>query len=464
MTKTILIVEDEQTQRFLIEEVVANKLGYNTISVDNGQQAIDYVLSRQEPQPDLILLDLYMPGLTGIDVVKILRKTRKNLPILILTMYGDINMAVQAIQDGANDFLTKPVPIERFKLSIETHLHFARLNSEVNRLKRISNGQVLFPDIIGASKARNAMVVQAKKVAKSKEPLLLYGEAGSGKAFLAQAIHGSSERCHHVFTVFDISLMEQDDVEKALFGSSGNDGKLHESEGGTLYINAVELLPAEVQKRLMRFLQTGEVSKDEVWEKKVLDVRVIASTQHALREHVKDGVFRKDLYHKLEIFTIHVPALRERMHDIPMLAEHFIARYSALENKLIRVIDSKALSLLKSHEWHGNIKQLENMLFRAVALCDGDTIVARDLEILMGGDAYEQSVESLYEKKRLLSVLGEDGNIRTMTDLEHEVIKFALKFYRGKMTEVARRLGIGRSTLYRKMQEMGLRELDVKVV
>lgn len=466
---TILVVDDEPTQRKLIQHVLEAKLGFSSIAVEGGQQAIDYVMSRKNPAPEVILLDLSMPEVDGMKVIERLHPIFPHIPIIVLTMYGDIEKAVAAIKAGATDFLAKPVAHERLRTSIINALKINELASEVNRLRRNHTGQVVFDDIIGESKAVVAAKMLGMRAAESMIPVLLEGESGVGKELFARAIHGCGERAGLPFVAINCGAIPENLAESILFGhergaftgaTNRNIGKFREADGGTIFFDEISELPMNLQVKLLRVLQQKEV--EPVGSNKLVkvDVRVIAASNTDLQKAVAEGKFREDLYYRLNVYPLRIPSLLERREDIIPLAKFFFKRFAAMENRQLRRIAPEALAMLEKYQWPGNIRQLENTLYRAVVMAEGEQLEYALLQSLMpesfiaeqGGKPQRNSLM----QARQMALLNEKGEVRRMRDLEEDAIYFALQRYQGRISEVARKLGIGRSTLYRKISDFNI--------
>jgi DNA-binding NtrC family response regulator len=466
----ILVVDDEPTQRQLICRVLENKLGYVPIAMEGGQQAIDYVISAQSPQPEAILLDLSMPEVSGMDVIRKLRPLCPNLPIIVLTIYGDIEKAVAAMKAGATDFLAKPVAHERLRTSINNALKINALSEEVNRLRRSRHGKVMWGDIIGESPALRKARDTALRAADSSVPILLEGESGVGKELFARAIHSSSDRSDGPFVAVNCGAIAGEVAESMLFGreqrtADGNaemhSGKFQEADGGTLFLDEVSALSAEVQVKLLRVLQEYEVQPVGASKGRKVNVRIISSTNKDLENMLDEGSFREDLFYRLAGFPIHIPPLRSRRTDVALLANEFVKRFCVLENRPARELSEDSLQLLTNYDWPGNIRQLESLIFRLVLLSDQEMVTPCDMQHLLPTSYIRKfnvndnmAQTSFYGGS--LTLLAEGGNIKTLRALEAHAIHFALRYYEGKISTVARQLGIGRSTLYRKMQELGI--------
>jgi DNA-binding NtrC family response regulator len=494
----ILIVDDDPVQCRLLEAML-QKSGYETVVLDNGDAALTLLGGADGARIDCVILDLVMPNLDGLGVLARLRQAGINVPVIVQTAHGGIDNVVSAMRAGAIDFVVKPVGVERLQVSLRNALNTSALEGELARIKHSRSGTLGFNDIITKSPAMAAVLRMAEKAAASTIPVLVAGESGVGKELIARAIHGSGERRAKPFIAVNCGAMPENLVESILFGHEKGSftgaterhvGKFVEASGGTLFLDEVGELPAAAQVKLLRAIQEGEV--EPVGARKLIkvDVRIVSATNRDLIADVKAGRFREDLFYRLHVFPITVPPLRERPADIPALSRHFLARFAAEEGKRIRLITPEALRVLAAFHWPGNIRQLENTLFRAVVLAEGDTIGLAEFPQISAqvaaqgpdhGGPPDHAGESLvpdFDQPVTLPAPFEDhpgalaapspapadalplldaaGEVRPLEELEAELIRYAITHYRGQMSEVARRLQIGRSTLYRKLEALGL--------
>jgi DNA-binding NtrC family response regulator len=494
----ILIVDDDPVQCRLLEAML-QKSGYETVVLDNGDAALTLLGGADGARIDCVILDLVMPNLDGLGVLARLRQAGINVPVIVQTAHGGIDNVVSAMRAGAIDFVVKPVGVERLQVSLRNALNTSALEGELARIKHSRSGTLGFNDIITKSPAMAAVLRMAEKAATSNIPVLVSGESGVGKELIARAIHGSGERRAKPFIAVNCGAMPENLVESILFGHEKGSftgaterhvGKFVEASGGTLFLDEVGELPAAAQVKLLRAIQEGEVEPVGARKLVKVDVRIVSATNRDLIADVKAGRFREDLFYRLHVFPITVPPLRERPADIPALARHFLAGFAAEEGKRIRLITPEALRVLAAFPWPGNIRQLENTLFRAVVLAEGDTIGLAEfpqisaLVAAQGPDHagppthageplvpdFDQPVElpapfadhpgalaaSRPATADALALLDASGEVRPLEELEAELIRYAITHYRGQMSEVARRLQIGRSTLYRKLEALGL--------
>ena len=477
MAKTVLIVDDDPTQRRLLQAVV-EKSGFSVLQAGDGDAALRMVSGGASV--DVMLLDLVMPGRDGMSVLSELQKVRPSLPVIVLTGKGSIEAVVLAMKGGARDFVVKPAAPERIIVSIRNALEVKTLSREVSRLKKQTEGRLTFDDLIGSSAAMRPVVAMGERGAKASIPILISGESGVGKEVIARAIQGASTRADKPFITVNCGAIPETLVESILFGhekgsftgaNSKHLGKFQEAHTGTLFLDEIGELPLDMQVKLLRVLQEGEV--DPIGSKRTVpvDVRIISATNRDLAECVREGTFREDLFYRLNVFPIDVPPLRERSEDIPALVEHFVGRINAQENLEVSGASAETLALLRGHDWKGNVRQLENTIFRAMILSNGHTLQPGDFPQISGVapslvSAEPGPLDSLVERPveptdEGVTVLDREGHLRTLEDIERDLIEFAIQTYGGHMSEVARRLGIGRSTLYRKVRE---HELDVEQV
>ena len=389
-TKTILIVDDDPTQRRLMR-AVCEKAGYPVLQADSGETALSLLQSVQGADISLIMLDLRMPGLGGMETLKRAKSFREDLPVIVLTAQGGIDTVVQAMQNGAADFFVKPASPERVIVSINNALNLTVLKGEVSRLKRKQEGSMGFKDLVGDSTALRHVIRLGERAAASNIPILITGESGVGKEMIARAIQGSSERARRPFITVNCGAIPENLVESILFGHEKGSftgavgkhgGKFQEADGGTIFLDEVGDLPPDMQVKLLRVLQEGEVDPIGAKRPVKVDVRVISATNRDLAEAVKQGKFREDLLYRLNVFPIVAPPLRDRPEDVPALIEHFIERYNAEERRDILGVQHEVLEVLKQQPWPGNVRQLENTIFRAVVLAEGPYLTAADFPLL----------------------------------------------------------------------------------
>ena len=498
MASRILIVEDDPAQRRILEELV-KRFGFESSAADGGIKGLEALNGPQGGNIELVILDLMMPGMDGLEFIEKMQGIRGDLPVIVQTAQGSIETVIKAMRAGADDFVVKPVSPERLKISIQNLLKVNALTEEVKRLNKKVGGALSFNDLIASSPAMANVLRLGRRGALSNIPILIEGESGVGKEMIARAIQGESERAGRPFVAVNCGAIPENLVESILFGHekgaftgaiSRHSGKFQEADGGTLFLDEVAELPLDMQVKLLRAIQEGEI--DPVGSRKSVkvNIRLISATNRNMIEMVKAGQFREDLYYRLNVYPMMVPPLRDRKDDIPALVEHFITRLSAEEGRKVRGIAPNALTMLQAYGWPGNVRQLENTIFRAIVLCEGNILEVQDFpqiaslvegyEIIVppapvldkkpgvptgpamtGGTQFiGRSAGNQVSDGMALGIpaVTDGGHIRKLEEVEADMIRLALNRYRGQMSEVARKLGIGRSTLYRKMRDMGLDE------
>jgi DNA-binding NtrC family response regulator len=486
MNECVLVVDDDPVQRRLLENM-AQKFGYAALTAESGEQALRILA--EAPRVDCVVLDLVMPDLDGLAVLARMREGGSAVPVIVQTAHGGIDNVVSAMRAGAVDFVVKPASAERLQVSIRNALSTSALAGELQRMKRSQSGTLSFKDLVTRSAAMRPALKNAEKAAASAIPVSIEGESGVGKEIIARAIHGSGERRSKPFVAVNCGAIPDNLVESILFGhekgaftgaTEQHAGKFAEASGGTLFLDEIGELPLSAQVKLLRAVQEGEVQPVGGKKPIKVDVRLISATNRDLIADVKAGRFREDLFYRLHVFPISVPPLRERPEDIADLARHFLARFAAEEGKSIRAITTDALAMLSAYAWPGNVRQLENAVFRAVVLAEGPAISVAEFpqiaalvqgvsEVPAAADAPalvtipEPFQEPFHSAPRIapdapdaMTLLDLQGHVRPIEEIEAEIIRFAINHYRGQMSEVARRLRIGRSTLYRKLESLGL--------
>jgi DNA-binding NtrC family response regulator len=497
MAELILIVDDDPVQRRLLD-AMARRFGYDVMLAEGGDAAIA-AMTAPDARVDCVVLDLVMPDLDGYGVLARMREANLSIPVIVQTAHGGIDAVVSAMRAGAVDFVVKPVGAERLQVSLRNALSTSALETEFYRMKRSRTGTLSFRDIVTRNARMQTVLRTAEKATASLIPVLIEGESGVGKELIARAIHGSGERRAKPFVAVNCGAIPENLVESMLFGhekgaftgaTEKHTGKFVEASGGTLFLDEIGELPPAAQVKLLRAIQDGQV--DPVGGRKPIkiDVRIVSATNRNLIADVKSGRFREDLFYRLHVFPITVPPLRERPEDIPDLVRHFLVRFAAEEGKRIRAVAADALRMLNAHPWPGNVRQLENAVFRAVVLAESDEIGMPEFPqlslhgtarmtaptiapaadempqphdtsgaaalILDEGPSPHDSAPAMRAGDEALALIDASGNVRPLEELEADVIRFAIARYRGQMSEVARRLRIGRSTLYRKLDEIGI--------
>lgn len=492
MARSVLIVDDDPVQRRLLEAAVT-KFGHHAIVADSGEAGLT-ALEQHGHDVAVVVLDLVMPGTDGHGVLRKMRERELTTPVIVQTAQGGIETVVNAMRHGAFDFVVKPASPERLNKAISDAMKVEAVGDRARKLTRRSS-LPSFKDFPTRSPAMEKALKLAQKAAASEIPILIEGESGAGKEFVARAIQAASGRRGKPFVTVNCGAIPDNLVESILFGhekgsftgaTEKHAGKFVEAHGGTLFLDEIGDLPLHVQVKLLRAVQDGEVDPVGGRSTVKVDIRLISATHRDLLQQVKDGKFREDLFYRLNVYPIVVPPLRARRGDLPQLVNRFIARFGEAGSHPVHGISGAALSMLQAYDWPGNIRQLENTIFRACVLSEGELLteaefphIRAQVDGFSGLDdpgtqknqpeeavtfdpseiesmAVRTAVAELNSAAGLLRALDERGNVRSLADVELEMIKLAIDHYDGQMSEVARRLGIGRSTLYRKLKEYGL--------
>ena len=403
MARTVLVVDDDPTQRRLAQAVLERE-GYAVVHAESGGEAIDRLT--KGGGADVVLLDMVMPGMSGMEALAEIRTAGVATPVIVLTASGGVDAVVKAMQAGAQDFFVKPVSAERLLVGVRNALQLTQLTAEVGRLKKHVTGRTSFDDLVGQSAPMRMVRSLGLRAAKSGIPVLITGESGVGKEVIARALQES------------------------------------------------EIDPVGAKRPVK------------------VDVRIVSATNRDPEAQVKAGAFREALFYRLNVFPIEAPALRARREDIPALIDHFIARFNAEEGKRVAGAAPDTLALLTAFEWPGNVRQLENAVYRAIVLADGPWLQPHDFPAISGvaapmpeaqaasdAPAAEHALSDLSLPDAPVRIIDDKGHLRTLEDIERDLIQHAIEVYAGHMSEIARRLGIGRSTLYRNVREQGLEDV-----
>ncbi|OOP57099.1 MAG: hypothetical protein AYP45_05250 [Candidatus Brocadia carolinensis] len=457
----ILIVDDEETIRLSIKEFLS-RLGYDVIAAETSEHALEKI---NEFLPDLVLLDLRLPNMCGIELLEKVKKRDPNALIIVMTGYGSIDSAVEAMKMGAHDYLEKPFKTEHLKLVVEKALGTQALRREVLELRA---QQCSFADepgavIIGNSYQMKEIYNLIKQVAKSPSTtVLIQGESGTGKELVARAIHHLSSRKNGRFVDINCAALTESLLEAELFGyekgsftgaiTTGKPGLFEVADKGTIFLDEIGEMGITLQAKLLRILQERQFKRVGGINDIKIDVRVIASTNRNLEEEVESDNFRKDLYYRLKVLPIYIPPLRERKDDIMLLVKHFVHKYNNEFNKNIHQIPLETEKMLLEYKWPGNIRELKNVIERAV-LITGNGILHPELGVTI--DLRKGCAENTNGMNTNVEN-NEAINIRSLANIERQHIQKVLNETSWRRTEAAKILGINRTTLYNKIKEYGL--------
>jgi DNA-binding NtrC family response regulator len=462
MQETILVIDDTVLQSQLKEHLSRYRLLFQDIR-SNPEAAIGDIMSGKSQQPDAMLLDLVTLGDAGLKMIRSMRETKPDFPIVVFTRYGDRDHAAAAMQAGAHDFLTKPVVMERLRLTLQHAIRIRRMHRYIDWLERKVAGHVDFSDIVGENPAFRRAVNLSREASPSKFPVWIEGEEGTGKELIARAIHGGGDRAGKPFVVVHCETLPEAMVEAVLFGQDKGFqpssmqfalGRLRAADTGTLMLKEVGAFKPSVQRQLIQFLTTGAITPVGGSAPVKLDVRLICVTSKPSKHYVP-GDIAPVLMQKLKRHVITLLSLQERKGDTARLAEHFLTLYATSENKYIQGMTDHSLQWLINCPWPGNVAQLSHLIWRAVLLCDTQQLDVSDLQAV-------QKSKPIYfaDPPRELAaavanvLIDEKGRVKTLKSVEEDAIRFALQYSNGCMARAARSLGIGRSTLYRKVGEL----------
>jgi len=462
--RLLMLIDDEPAQCRLISALAARE-GWRTLVVGDSETAIATLGTRQGMQLGAIILDQWVPGDDACALIAELKSRRPALPILMLTTSASPLLAVDAMRAGATDYLVKPVAPDRLMLALRTATTREAPRDELAPLTEKMHASLDFDAMIGAAPTFRAALAVAAKAARGHGTVLIEGESGTGKEMLIRAMHAASPRSRLPYRIINVGGLPGNSIESILFGHEKGAfpgafdrqiGAFQHNDGGTLVIDEIDCLPEAVQGRLLESLTRGDVRPIGARHSFKVDVRLVVASNLPLRDMVASGLFLPELYQALAATTVILPPLRERTGDIPALARHFLARIGEQPGLRPLGITDSALALLGAYDWPGNVRQLQAVLFRAAVFCDGDALTSEDfpqLSNLLGND---QPPSQAFQEGVGVVLYTQDGNLRPLEEIEADVIRLAIGHYRGRMTEVARRLGIGRSTLYRKLSDLGI--------
>lgn len=462
--RLLMLIDDEPAQCRLISALAARE-GWRTVIARDGETAIAMLGTRQGMQLGAVILDQWVPGDEACTLIAELKARRPALPILMLTTSSSPLLAVEAMRAGATDYLIKPISPERLLQALRLTTTSEAPSAELQPLTEKLDTPLDFESMIGTTPAFRAALAVAAKAARTQNPVLIEGQSGTGKEMLVRAMHAASPRSRTPLRIVNAGGIPANQIESVLFGHEKGAfagaferhvGALQHADGGTLVVGEIDRLPIAVQERFAQFLERGDVQPIGARHSFRVDVRLLVCSNAPLLELAAADMFDTRLAELLAGLVVHLPPLRDRAGDIPALARHFLARIGEQPGLRPLGITDGALALLAAYDWPGNVRQLQATLFRAAVFCDGEMLTAQDFPNLSSvvGDAPRAAPP--VSGGAGVTLFAPDGNLRPLEDIEADVIRLAIGHYRGRMTEVARRLGIGRSTLYRKLSELGI--------
>lgn len=453
----ILIVEDEKNTREGLERTLNRK--YQVIQADNGERALRVLA---EKPVDILLTDLRMPGMDGLTLVRRAIAHESQPVCIVLTAYGSIESAVEAMKAGAYDFLTKPLNLDQLEIMIERALHSRQLENENRSLRTQLDKKFGLEAIIGRTPAMEELFKLIRQVASSRATALIQGESGTGKELVAHAIHNLSPRARGPFIAVHCAALPQSLLESELFGHEKGAftgaverrrGRFEMAEGGTLFLDEISEVALAIQVKLLRVLEEWKFERVGGQETLEADIRLVTATNNDLKKLVQEGKIRSDLFYRLDVVTINIPPLRERRDDIPLLARHFLQDFARENNRKTEDISSDALAALISYDWPGNVRELKNVIERMVVLGRGTKLTLRDLPASVRENERSAPQAGGIISAPSIPLLG--GSIR---EANRRMIMAAVETAGGNRTLAAKKLGISRRTLHRKLHEFGVEE------
>ena len=446
MKEEILLIEDDASAREGLK-IALEEEGYSVIEASTGEEGLKWIKRKHIP---LLITDLKLPGINGMEVLKKTLKISPSTEVIILTAYGTVENAVEAMKEGAYHYLTKPIHLDEFLIVVKKALDHYRLKEKVELLEKELEERYSFENIIGTSRKMREVFQTITQVAPTKAPVLITGESGTGKELVARAIHRRSDRKDKPFVVIHCGALVTTLLESELFGHEkgaftgaieSKPGRFELADGGTIFLDEISEIEPSVQVKLLRVLQEQEFERVGGVKTIKVDVRILSATNVNLEERVKEGKFREDLYYRLKVITIHLPPLRERKEDIPLLVHAFIKEASQANRKEIKGITSRALTVLMNYHWPGNVRELKNVIESMVILAKKDVLTVNDIP---------PYIRSPGEKEDYVTIkLGTPWH-----EIEKELIFAALRKSGGNKSRAAEILGLSRRTLYRKLREL----------
>jgi len=449
LKSNILVVDDEKSMRDSMQ-MLLNK-NYNVFLAKNGKEAVSLV--KNNPI-DLLLLDIRLPEIDGIEILKLVKNIDESIEIIMITAVIMVGKAVEAMRAGAYDYITKPFDIDALQAQIEKALEKRKLHKENLSLRKMIEEEHEFEKIIGKSKAIKDITRLIDDIAKSKTSVLITGETGTGKELVAKAIHNRSTRKDKLFVAINCAAIPDNLLESELFGHERGSftgaterqiGKFEIANGGTLFLDEISSLPMPMQAKLLRTIQEKEIERIGAGYPTPVDVRIIAATNSDLKNSIKNYKFREDLFYRLNVFPLHIPALRERKSDISLLVNHFIHKYASEFGKNIKSMTKEALALLEAYDWPGNVRELENLMERAVVLTKTNLINSSHFPIEIQGKKEGPKPDKV-------------KFFNAVQQFEAEFIKKALEQTGGKKTKTANLLGVHRNTLINLERKFGMQK------
>ena len=456
MPAKILVVDNEARMRRVLQMMLEGS-DYEVDLAEGGEKALARL---KDSAFSLVITDMKMPGMSGLALLKEIKKVDEGIPVIVMTAYGTIPTAIEAMKAGAHDYVLKPFDMEEMKAVVEKALEREKLLRQSQYLREELEAKYQFDNIVGESSQMKEVFRLINQVAPTKSTVLILGESGTGKELIARAIHHSSPRANQPFVVVNCAALPENLLESELFGHvkgaftgahRDRQGRFALADGGTIFLDEIGAMSPGLQAKFLRVLQEKEFEPVGGSRSIKVDVRIIAATNQDLKRAVEERNFREDLYYRLNVVPVHLPPLRERKEDIPPLAHHFLRRYSQELTKDVREISPKALELMLQYDWPGNIRELENAVERAIVLSKGNTLSAETLPLVPASREAEVSDENISYQEAKKAVL---------ESFERRFFTRILKEAGGNVSQAARQVQIDRKNLYQKMKELGINPKD----
>ncbi len=453
-TKILLADDDDSLRRVL--EFQLQEAGFEVVAVSNGAQALEMFSGDDF---DCVVTDWRMPQLSGLDFIQRAGAIRSETPIIVITAFGDVETAVQAMRSGAFDFISKPFDRQAILMTVERALKYGAILAENRRLRRLVHEDFRLENVVGTSEKMRKVLETVERVSKTDVTVLIEGESGTGKELIAKGIHFSGARRDKAFIAVNCASIPENLIEAELFGykrgaftgaNFESKGKFEEANGGTLFLDEIGAMPLALQTRLLRVLQEQEITRLGENTPRKIDVRIVAATNENLADLIKENNFREDLYYRLAVVPVRLPPLRERRDDIPLLTEHFLKKSSAKHKINQPKIEREVFAAFYSYAWMGNVRELENIVERMIVLSDDETLSLADVP--------ENIKDTTTTSENLWFSLPAEPI--ELEKVECEIIREALKRFDGNQSQTARYLGITRSALIYRMQKFGLGEAE----
>ena len=444
----IFIVDDEETIRKLLEHTVTKRWELEARAFSSGEACLDALID----DPDLVLLDIMMGGISGVETLKEIRRRNPDLPVIMLSAQGSVEVAIESLKLGASDYFSKPIDFPKLEIAVRNALQLRQVSLEVSRLKERIQSEAQFENIVSASGEMQEVFRLVSKVKNSNIPVLVMGESGTGKELVSQAIHFNSDRKEAPFVVVNCASIPHELLESELFGHEKGAftgayqrriGRFEQAHQGTIFLDEIGEMDLALQAKLLRVIQTKEFQRVGGNETIVSDVRLVSATNRDIREEVRQKRFREDLYFRIAAFPIVIPPLRLRKSDILVLAEHFLKSFAMPTGKTLR-FSREALRLLYDYPWPGNVRELENVIQRAVVMNEGKEVTPADLPVALQSYASASPADPFVESETA---------VMPLEKVKEAAIRNALKTTKGNIAEASVRLKLGRATLYRLMKK-----------